>query len=591
MARLEPHVDITSDHAIAPSADGPSSHEVRSALEHLLASPGFDATAKRRAFLRFIVEETLAGRGSALKGFTVANAVFGRDETFDSKIDPVVRLEARRLRRDLDSYYIGPGTDDPIRISLPKGGYVPEFELRGPDVAAKVSSAAPNDSLEGLRIAWRALVFRRGAWPTLLAGAAVVVIAALGLMQRNNNIMHGALDNRMAAKIVILPFVANDTSEVSRSISAGLGSELLVDLSKFPGLRLYQPVGGLYEPDRTDDPTYIVMGHILAGGPMASIVAQLQDARSGEVVWSEAYRLPVSTQSLVETREDIALQIATTLGQPYGPLAESLRSRSSSMEGSSVESYLCVQSAFGYRRGFSAEEYGPVLKCLEDAVRRDPGYPDAWAMLGWLYMDDGRFGFTGGDQATLYARGAEAAERALDIDANNLNGLKAMASIRHYTGDYAESQTLARRAVQLNPHDPDTLAQLGWRLAVRGNFKEGAPLLNAAIERSVHPPGWYYHLLIIQACLDGDFARMESLAELSVKDGSELSYSFLMVARVALEDYERAAWAALKVPAGSPLRRDPEAFFRRHGATDEITSLMGTYIGEAFASVESSALR
>ena len=69
--------------------------------------------------------ETLAGRGESLKGYAIALAVFGRGASFDPQADPVVRLEARRLRRDLDSYYMEAGQYDPVRISIPKGSYVP----------------------------------------------------------------------------------------------------------------------------------------------------------------------------------------------------------------------------------------------------------------------------------------------------------------------------------------------------------------------------------------------------------------------------------------------------------------------------------
>ena len=78
---------------------------VRAQLDRILDSPGFRATPKRRALLRHLVEETLAGRGELLKGFTIAVAVFDRDASFDSQTDPVVRLEARRLRTEIDAYY------------------------------------------------------------------------------------------------------------------------------------------------------------------------------------------------------------------------------------------------------------------------------------------------------------------------------------------------------------------------------------------------------------------------------------------------------------------------------------------------------
>ena len=73
------------------------------------------------------MDETLAGRSDGLKGYSLGLAVFGRGETFDAQSDPVVRLEARRLRRDLDTYYVDAGARDPVRITIPKGHYVPHF--------------------------------------------------------------------------------------------------------------------------------------------------------------------------------------------------------------------------------------------------------------------------------------------------------------------------------------------------------------------------------------------------------------------------------------------------------------------------------
>jgi hypothetical protein len=103
---------------------------VRRGLERILASPGFDASARNRRFLEYIVEETLAGRADRLKGLSIAIDVFGRDATIDPQHDPVVRIEAAKLRRSLERYYLIAGQDDPIRIDIPKGAYVPTFEQR-----------------------------------------------------------------------------------------------------------------------------------------------------------------------------------------------------------------------------------------------------------------------------------------------------------------------------------------------------------------------------------------------------------------------------------------------------------------------------
>jgi hypothetical protein len=77
-----------------------------------------------------VVEETLAGRADRLHAYPIALEVLGRDANFDPQTDPVVRMEAGRLRRRLERYYLGAGQSDPVRVDIPKGSYVPTFERR-----------------------------------------------------------------------------------------------------------------------------------------------------------------------------------------------------------------------------------------------------------------------------------------------------------------------------------------------------------------------------------------------------------------------------------------------------------------------------
>ncbi|MBI1788193.1 MAG: PD40 domain-containing protein, partial [Acidobacteria bacterium] len=100
---------------------------VRSQLEKILASPRFVHSERLKRFLRYVVEEGLAGRGENLKEYTLALAVFDKDESHDTSQDPIVRVEARRLRARLKEYYETDGRKDPLRIELPKGSYAPAF--------------------------------------------------------------------------------------------------------------------------------------------------------------------------------------------------------------------------------------------------------------------------------------------------------------------------------------------------------------------------------------------------------------------------------------------------------------------------------
>ena len=82
------------------------------------------------AFLRFVVEAVLQGKSDRIKGYTIGVEVLRRDPSFDPQADPIVRVEATRLRRTIERYYAGPGADDAIIVDLPRGSYVPTFRRR-----------------------------------------------------------------------------------------------------------------------------------------------------------------------------------------------------------------------------------------------------------------------------------------------------------------------------------------------------------------------------------------------------------------------------------------------------------------------------
>jgi eukaryotic-like serine/threonine-protein kinase len=105
---------------------------VRVQLERILTSTTFGDAGRASRFLRFVVERALDRRFDEIKETVIAIEVLGRNSSFDSKSDPIVRVEAGRLRDRLSSYYEGDGRADLTLISIPKGGYVPEFSERHP---------------------------------------------------------------------------------------------------------------------------------------------------------------------------------------------------------------------------------------------------------------------------------------------------------------------------------------------------------------------------------------------------------------------------------------------------------------------------
>src|SRR3954447_11837243 len=100
---------------------------VRAELDRILQSAGFAHSERMARFLRCVVERAVAGRGEEVKEYLLGVEVFDRKSDYDPRVDPIVRVEARRLRAKLQDYYDHNGKDSKVQIELPKGAYVPCF--------------------------------------------------------------------------------------------------------------------------------------------------------------------------------------------------------------------------------------------------------------------------------------------------------------------------------------------------------------------------------------------------------------------------------------------------------------------------------
>jgi hypothetical protein len=125
--------------------------EVRATLDRIAASEAFRASPQLVAFLRYVVEATLRGGQDRIKGYTIAVEALGRGDDFDPQYDPIVRVEAMRLRRALQRYYANGGRDDAVHIVLPIGSYVPVFRRT---LAPASRARAGNDDPAVAHAAW-----------------------------------------------------------------------------------------------------------------------------------------------------------------------------------------------------------------------------------------------------------------------------------------------------------------------------------------------------------------------------------------------------------------------------------------------------
>lgn len=121
-------------------------------LTRILSSPLFESAGRSRTLLQYIVGEAVAGRSNQLKEYSIGAVALDRGDSFDPRIDPIVRAEASRLRARLERYYAAEGQIDPIVITLPKGSYVPQFLERSAPAISPASQSAVTPALPRRRL-------------------------------------------------------------------------------------------------------------------------------------------------------------------------------------------------------------------------------------------------------------------------------------------------------------------------------------------------------------------------------------------------------------------------------------------------------
>lgn len=241
-------------------------NDVRAALDRILAGEGFKNAERLTRFLRFTVERTLSGEGAELKEYRLGTEVYDRGADFDPRVDPIVRVEARRLRAKLAEYYDGPGRADAVRITMPKGGYTPAFE----------SAAAPARA--------------RRSWMWLLV-VAVGVAATL--------ITFGSKATSDVVSMVVIP----GAEAVDREFADGLAEAVSAELSRSPRVQVVawpifveyrQQHGGsvtdtVRQTARDLRAAEVLFVSVRGGGERRRITAHLLNQEEGRKKWAGSY--------------------------------------------------------------------------------------------------------------------------------------------------------------------------------------------------------------------------------------------------------------------------------------------------------------
>jgi TolB-like protein/Tfp pilus assembly protein PilF len=395
--------------AVGRSAGGTSHEEVRAQVRRIVASRLFVRSVRLCRFLHFSVEQALIG-ASGMKEQLIGIEVFDRQPDYDPRVDPIVRVEARRLRSKLKAYYADANPADSIRIEFPVGGYAPQFLPLAAHSSGGTRRATPMETVSGE------------------TSMAVLPFANL------------------------TPGAGHDSPGGGDYFSDGLTEELIRLLTRVEGLRIvsWHSAAQLRGREQDLDAVRRQLGaaHVLRGSVRRTVErvrvsVYLIDANSGAYLWSEAYDR--SPQDVFAMQEEIAQSIVDCLR-----LALATPRAGSSARPPNVECYnLCLQGRFHANRR-TKEGLTKSVGCYEQAIAADPssalacaGLADAYSLLADYAM---------ARPAEVMPKARVAALRSLELDPSAAEANVSLAFIRsQYDWAWEDAEALYRRAITANP--------------------------------------------------------------------------------------------------------------------------------------------
>ncbi len=351
-------------------------------------------------FLRFTVEKALEGAGDELKEYLIGAEVFDRRGEYDPRVDPIVRVEARRLRAKLETYYETEGRGDEILIEYPIGGYVPRISARQPVPAVKPAPASGEKN------------------------------------------------------VAVLPFTNLSADPENEYFSDGLTEELIHRLTKVEGLRVVAWQSASQLRGKSDDlqelGERLGVGTVLGGsvrraGDRLRVTAQLVSIADGRYLWTETYERRV--KDVFDIQDEISRAIVETLRVRLVDRALLAPSRRQEYDLAAYNLYLRGRFHWNKR---TPDDLRKGIQFFERAIGIDPELAVAYAGLADSYSLLADYGFEPSLEAMPKARAA--AERALETDPTLGEAHVSLGLIRGlFEWRWPEAESHYRRAVELNP--------------------------------------------------------------------------------------------------------------------------------------------
>jgi len=545
------------------TSTAPTADEIRAQLDRIAASDEFSRSPQLGSFLRFVVESVLDGKGDRIKAYTIGVDVLRRDATFDPQLDPIVRVEATRLRRTLDRYYAGLGADDAIRIDLPRGSYVPTFSRR-------VAAAAPVH----ISIADRLSAMRRPLAAVAVA-IAVAIVAAGWAWFRLASAPRAVTTASPTAAVALppgngLPTLLMPSFEVSgtpgpHSISArSLQETLSSAFTHFDLVNVLLPPADRASivgeaPTAAPEPRadYRFAGSVEYTDDGATrLLFRLIDLSDGSIIWSRRFERVAVDGDKVAAEEHIVRELAGTLLQPFGVIYA--RQRIKVVNGTVTDPrYRCLVVVIDSFNASDPVQQSRGRDCLEQLTAQDPTFALGFSYLAALDLREYQYGAAvrPGDTPPL-DRGLTAARRGVELDPESARAYEMLFVILFARRDIDAAFDAARKSMALNKYDSRARGAYGARLISIGEIEKGLETLRQAGDEGTVLPPFEEFFLFLGEYLRGNATSAAFYAGQLTNDNFQLGLVARALAAASNGDVEAAKRAVDRLVTLNPAWRD-----------------------------------
>lgn len=478
-------VDLTASEKLDPLSLPDLPDEVTEALRRILASDPFLRSERLTHFLNYIVDKTLQGQSGDLKEYHIGVEVCGRKDSYDTRTDPVVRVEARRLRSALDLYYANEGKEDAVRIALPKGGYVPSFFSRKPDGPPPVQVSPPVPAIRRIP---------RWGWPLALVAALLLAGGVYFFWTQQR--LHLSTNT----STLVLADFTNTTGDVifDHALRQGLAAQLeqspyLSLLSDAQVAQTLALMGKEKDTRLTEDlarevcertaKTVVIGGSIASLGNQYVLGLRAIDCHTGEILDTE--------QAQSDSKEhvlDAMAKSATKLRRHLGESLASVQKYDAPPENVTTASLEALQA---YSLGFNVHvvklDEAAAAELFQRAIALDPKFAMAYARLAVCNINMGELG-----QAAKNLRSAY----DLRTQVSQHEELFILSLYHEFvTGNLDETRKTYELRSQIYAHDDIPIGNVGNVYFLLGQFDRALDATREAMRRNPGSRIWNGNLV------------------------------------------------------------------------------------------------